>query len=164
MISKAVRGLVRRSDMTPLADLERRRTAEADPSAAFPRKQQIRLLTGIFCMQSNPAWTRISDLSSSFSPRSITASHGDDSLPLTMDSQLPYRPVKSEPLHFDDDIGVYKREYAEALDEKDSLRDFRDRFIIPSKKDLTRKRLEVSEGLLAPLSFSLVPLPPKLYS
>ncbi|KAL1968565.1 hypothetical protein VTN77DRAFT_1775 [Rasamsonia byssochlamydoides] len=58
-------------------------------------------------------------------------------------AQLHYR-LKSGPLH-EDDIRTYKREYAEALDEKDPLRKFRDYFIIPSKKDLTRKQLAVSE-------------------
>lgn len=37
--------------------------------------------------------------------------------------------------------GVYNREYAAALDEKDDLKQFRDEFIIPSKKDLARKTL-----------------------
>jgi kynureninase len=38
-------------------------------------------------------------------------------------------------------LGDYSREYAAALDEKDALKQFRDEFIIPSKKDLARKTL-----------------------
>lgn len=65
-----------------------------------------------------------------------------------MSSQLPFRYIKSG--HYEDDARTYKREYAEALDEKDPLRHFRDYFIIPSKKDLTRKQLAVTEGFVAP--------------
>ncbi|CRG86764.1 kynureninase [Talaromyces islandicus] len=40
-----------------------------------------------------------------------------------------------------ENLGLYNREYAAALDEKDDLKQFRDEFIIPSKKDLARKTL-----------------------
>lgn len=50
------------------------------------------------------------------------------------------------PLPYQDDIRAYTKEYAEALDAQDPLRQFRDEFIIPSKKDLKRKILAAEEG------------------
>lgn len=74
-----------------------------------------------------------------------------------MSSQLPLRDIKSG--HYQDDARAYKRKYAEALDQKDPLRHFRDHFIIPSKKDLTRKQLAVTEGFVAPALRLLFPFP-----
>lgn len=50
------------------------------------------------------------------------------------------------PFPYHDDIRTYTKEYAEALDAQDPLRQFRDEFIIPSKKDLKRKTLAADEG------------------
>lgn len=55
----------------------------------------------------------------------------------------------SPPLPYQDDIRAYKKEYAQALDAQDPLRHFRDQFIIPSKKDLKRKTLEVSDECMS---------------
>ncbi|RAO70208.1 uncharacterized protein BHQ10_006220 [Talaromyces amestolkiae] len=64
-----------------------------------------------------------------------------------MGSRLHFQRIKERPpLPHHDDIRAYKREYAEALDERDPLRSYRDQFIIPSKKDLLRKRLADTEG------------------
>ncbi|KAK2765171.1 Kynureninase (L-kynurenine hydrolase) [Arachnomyces sp. PD_36] len=49
------------------------------------------------------------------------------------------------PLPYGDDIRAYKKEYAQALDARDPLRHLRDEFIIPSKKDLKRKTLAVTD-------------------
>lgn len=67
--------------------------------------------------------------------------------PATMGSRQHVRSIKSSsPLPYTDDIRAYKKEYAEALDAQDTLRCFRDEFIIPSKKDLKRKTLALDEG------------------
>lgn len=67
-----------------------------------------------------------------------------------MGSRLHFQKIKEgPPLPHHDDIRAYKREYAASLDEKDSLRSFRDEFIIPSKKDLVRKKLSDSEGVFS---------------
>jgi kynureninase len=59
-----------------------------------------------------------------------------------MGSRPHLRDIKSgPPLDYQDDIRAYTREYAEALDAQDLLRQFRDEFIIPSKQDLKRKIL-----------------------
>lgn len=64
-----------------------------------------------------------------------------------MGSKLHVRDIRSgPPLHYKDDVRAYSKEYAHSLDEQDSLRHFRDEFIIPSKKDLKRKTLAVTEG------------------
>jgi kynureninase len=66
-------------------------------------------------------------------------------------TQLPFRMIKSG--HYIEDNGqVYEREYAQFLDERDPLRHFREEFIIPSKKDLKRKKLAV-EGVWSIQSF-----------
>ncbi|KAJ9255808.1 hypothetical protein DTO207G8_2825 [Paecilomyces variotii] len=63
-----------------------------------------------------------------------------------MGSNLHVRDIKSgPPLHYKDDVRAYSKEYAQSLDKQDPLRDFRDEFIIPSKKDLKRKTLAVTE-------------------
>lgn len=49
------------------------------------------------------------------------------------------------PLPYKDDVRAYTKEYAQALDAQNPLRHLRDQFIIPSKKDLTRKTLAVSD-------------------
>ena len=65
-----------------------------------------------------------------------------------MGSRLHFQRLKEgPPLPHHDDIRAYKREYAEALDERDPLKSYRDQFIIPSKKDLLRKKLVDTEGL-----------------
>lgn len=65
-----------------------------------------------------------------------------------MGSRLHFQRMKEgPPLPHHDDIRAYKREYAAALDERDPLKSYRDQFIIPSKKDLLRKRLADTEGL-----------------
>lgn len=63
------------------------------------------------------------------------------------------RDIKNQPpLPYKDDIRAFSREYAESLDATDSLRHFRDEFIIPSKADLKRKTLAVDESMfLQPL-------------
>lgn len=59
-----------------------------------------------------------------------------------MGSRQHLRDIKSgPPLHYQDDIRASTREYAEALDAQDPLRQFREEFIIPSKQDLKRKSL-----------------------
>lgn len=64
-----------------------------------------------------------------------------------MGSRQHFRDIKhGPPLPYQDDIRAYTKEYAEALDAKDPLRQFRDEFIIPSKKDLKRKTLAADEG------------------
>ncbi|PCG91797.1 Kynureninase [Penicillium occitanis (nom. inval.)] len=64
-----------------------------------------------------------------------------------MGSRLHFQRLKEgPPLPHHDDIRAYKREYAEALDERDPLKSYRDQFIIPSKKDLLRKKLVDTEG------------------
>jgi hypothetical protein len=42
-----------------------------------------------------------------------------------------------------------EEEYAKWEDEHDSLRRFREEFVIPSKEDLKRKKLSISEGMYA---------------
>ncbi|KAJ5373163.1 Kynureninase [Penicillium concentricum] len=64
-----------------------------------------------------------------------------------MGSRLHVRDIKSgSPLPYTDDIRAYKKEYAEALDAQDPLRNFRNEFIIPSKNDLKRKTLTGDES------------------
>ncbi|KAJ5176093.1 uncharacterized protein N7482_001970 [Penicillium canariense] len=64
-----------------------------------------------------------------------------------MGSRQHLRDIKSgPPLHYQDDIRAYTREYAEALDAQDPLHPFRDEFIIPSKQDLKRQTLSGDEG------------------
>lgn len=54
--------------------------------------------------------------------------------------------MNGPPLPYKDDIRANSKEYAQALDAKDPLRRFREEFIIPSKKDLKRKKLATTEG------------------
>lgn len=69
--------------------------------------------------------------------------------PVVMGSRQPFRDIKSgAPQPHEDDIRAYTREYAELLDAQDPLRQFREEFFIPSKKDLTRKTLAGSAGKL----------------
>jgi kynureninase len=64
-----------------------------------------------------------------------------------MGSKLHARHIlHGPPLPQHEDIRAYTKEYAEELDERDPLREFRDQFIIPSKKDLARKQLANPEG------------------
>ncbi|KAL1992243.1 hypothetical protein VTN49DRAFT_4275 [Thermomyces lanuginosus] len=58
----------------------------------------------------------------------------------TQDFQL------TPPLPYWEDARANQKEYAQALDDCDPLKSFRDQFIIPSKKDLKRKLLAVPEG------------------
>ncbi|KAK2737364.1 Kynureninase (L-kynurenine hydrolase) [Myotisia sp. PD_48] len=44
-------------------------------------------------------------------------------------------------MHFKNQPGALTREFAQSLDHADPLKEFRDQFIIPTKKDLTRKTL-----------------------
>lgn len=46
-----------------------------------------------------------------------------------------------KPRHFTEDIRAYKREYAEALDAEDPLRQRRDDFIVPTIEQLKSKKL-----------------------
>lgn len=65
-----------------------------------------------------------------------------------MGSRLHFQRIKEgPPLPRHDDIRAYKQEYAAALDECDPLKSYRDQFIIPSKKDLLRKKLADTDGL-----------------
>lgn len=65
-----------------------------------------------------------------------------------MGSRQHLRDIKSgPPLDYQDDIRAYTREYAEALDAQDPLRQFRDEFIIPSKQDLKRKTLVEDQSM-----------------
>lgn len=67
-----------------------------------------------------------------------------------MGSRQHLREMKSgPPLPYQDDVRAYQKEYAQALDSQDPLRQFRDEFIIPSKKDLQRNTLATDEGMLA---------------
>lgn len=67
--------------------------------------------------------------------------------PARMGSRQHLRDIKTgPPLPYQDDIRAHTREYAEALDAQDPLRQFRDEFIIPSKKDLKRKILTADVG------------------
>ncbi|KAJ5907526.1 hypothetical protein N7495_000208 [Penicillium taxi] len=64
-----------------------------------------------------------------------------------MGSRQHIRDIKSgPPLPYNEDIRAYKKEYAEALDAQDPLRQFREEFIIPSKKDLKRTTIEANEA------------------
>ncbi|KAJ5172606.1 hypothetical protein N7492_005199 [Penicillium capsulatum] len=49
------------------------------------------------------------------------------------------------PLPYQDDVRAHTKQYAQALDEQDPLRQFRDEFIIPSKNDLKRKTLSAEQ-------------------
>ncbi|KAL2004419.1 hypothetical protein VTN02DRAFT_30 [Thermoascus thermophilus] len=63
-----------------------------------------------------------------------------------MGSQMHVRDISSgPPLPYKDDIRAFSKEYAQALDARDPLRHFREEFIIPSKKDLARKKLVTTE-------------------
>lgn len=65
-----------------------------------------------------------------------------------MGSKLHLRDIKTgPPLSYHDDIRVYTKEYAQALDAQDPLRQFRDEFIIPSKNDLKRNTLLAEQGM-----------------
>lgn len=67
--------------------------------------------------------------------------------PARMGSRQHLRDIKTgPPLPYQDDIRAHMREYAEALDAQDPLRQFRGEFIIPSKKDLKRKILTADES------------------
>lgn len=66
-----------------------------------------------------------------------------------MGSQQHSRDLKTGPTPYKDDIDASKLEYAQALDAQDPLRNFRDEFIIPSVKDLQRKKLAVEQGMYA---------------
>ncbi|KAI2787559.1 Kynureninase 1 [Penicillium oxalicum] len=64
-----------------------------------------------------------------------------------MGSRLHLRDIQSgPPLEYQDDIRANSREYAEALDQQDPLRNFRSEFIIPSKKDLKCKTLNEGQS------------------
>lgn len=64
-----------------------------------------------------------------------------------MGSRMHLRDIKhGPPLPYQDDIRAFTKEYAEALDAQDPLRQFRDQFIIPSKKDLKRTVLAEDES------------------
>jgi kynureninase len=66
-----------------------------------------------------------------------------------MGSRLHVQEIKSGPLlPYKDDIRAFTREYADSLDAQDPLRHLRDEFIIPSKKDLKRKTLDVNESMI----------------
>ncbi|KAA8650551.1 hypothetical protein EYZ11_002097 [Aspergillus tanneri] len=58
---------------------------------------------------------------------------------------IPQDGMKRPPLPYQDDIRAFTKEYAEALDARDPLRQFRDEFIIPSKPDLKRLSLAVND-------------------
>ena len=65
-----------------------------------------------------------------------------------MGSRLHLRDIKhGPPLPYQDDIRAFTKEYAESLDTQDPLRQFRDEFIIPSKKDLKRTVLAADESM-----------------
>lgn len=56
--------------------------------------------------------------------------------------------VQSGPsIPYQDDVRASTKEYAQALDAQDPLRQFRDEFIIPSKNDLKRKNLATEQGI-----------------
>lgn len=77
---------------------------------------------------------------------------------LKMGSRQHLRDIKSgPPLDYQDDIRAYSREYAEALDAQDPLRQFRDEFIIPSKQDLKRKTLAEDQSMYI-LSYKILDL------
>lgn len=64
-----------------------------------------------------------------------------------MGSRMHLRDIKhGPPLAYQDDIRAFTKEYAEALDAQDPLRQFREQFIIPSKKDLKRTVLVEDES------------------
>jgi hypothetical protein len=50
------------------------------------------------------------------------------------------------PLPVRENPATLSREYAESLDAKDPLREFRDKFIIPSKRDLVRETIVALEN------------------
>lgn len=79
-------------------------------------------------------------------PASRAACHLDHFL-TDMGSRLHVRDIKhGAPLPYQDDIRAYTKGYAEALDAQDPLREFRNEFIIPSKRDLKRKTLAAEDG------------------
>ena len=49
-------------------------------------------------------------------------------------------------LYDEEGVNAHGREYAELLDSRDPLRNFRREFIIPSKKDLKRRTLAADES------------------
>ncbi|KAL4998005.1 pyridoxal phosphate-dependent transferase [Aspergillus recurvatus] len=64
-----------------------------------------------------------------------------------MGSRLHVQQIRNgPPLPYKDDIRAFTREYAASLDAQDPLRHFREEFIIPSTKDLKRKKLDPSEA------------------
>lgn len=65
-----------------------------------------------------------------------------------MESQQHLRDAKCGPsLPYQDDVRASTKEYAQALDAQDPLRQFRGEFIIPSKNDLKRKTLAAEQGI-----------------
>lgn len=65
-----------------------------------------------------------------------------------MEPKHRFNDIKNEsPLSYRDDINAFDIEYAQNLDAQDPLRNFRDEFIIPSKKDLKRKNLAFEQGI-----------------
>lgn len=65
-----------------------------------------------------------------------------------MGSKLHIRDIKTgPPLPYQDDIRANTKEYAQALDAQDPLRQFRDEFIIPSRNDLKRNTLAIEQGV-----------------
>ena len=59
---------------------------------------------------------------------------------------------------------AYGKEYAKWEDEHDSLRHFREEFVIPSKEDLKRKRLSITDGIYVLAHFGKRGLSPLLTS
>ncbi|KAB8233348.1 kynureninase [Aspergillus alliaceus] len=65
-----------------------------------------------------------------------------------MESRLHVEEIKKgPPLSYHDDIRAFTRQYAGSLDAQDPLRHFRDEFLIPSKKDLKRRVLNVNGNI-----------------
>jgi hypothetical protein len=74
-----------------------------------------------------------------------------------MDFKLPVRnAVLDTSFHTEDEEVYDEREYAKWEDEHDSLRRFQEEFVIPSKEDLKRKKLSISEGMHACDTFFLL--------
>ena len=65
-----------------------------------------------------------------------------------MDLKLPVRNAMLDPsFRTGGSEEAYGKEYAKWEDEHDSLRHFREEFVIPSKEDLKRKRLSITDGI-----------------
>ena len=65
-----------------------------------------------------------------------------------MDLKLPVRNAMLDlSVRTGDDEEACGKEYAKWEDEHDSLRRFREEFVIPSKEDLKRKRLSITDGM-----------------